>query len=92
MYWRCLCQTPAVIGARSFGGGYVEDFGSVENLLLGTITLVACLTWNCLVKGYMKQLSVLAVFSANVVAVVFIASIILNLVLPENMEIEKINE
>lgn len=33
-----------------------------------------------------------AVFSANVVAVVFIAFIILNLVLPENMEIEKINE
>ena len=33
-----------------------------------------------------------AVFSANVVAVVFVASIILNLVLPENMEIEKMND
>ena len=28
------------VGARSFGGGYAEDFGSAQNLLLGTITLV----------------------------------------------------
>ena len=27
------------VGARSFGGGYTEDFGSAQNLLLGTITL-----------------------------------------------------
>lgn len=47
------------VGARSFGGGYAEDFGSAQNLLLGTITLVACLAWNCLAKGYFKQLSVL---------------------------------
>jgi len=47
------------VGARSFGGGYVEDFGSAENLILGTITLVVCLIWNCLAKGYLKQLSVL---------------------------------
>ena len=48
------------VGARSFGGGYVEDFGSAQNLILGTITLVVCLVWNCLAKGYLKQLSVLA--------------------------------
>ena len=48
------------VGARSFGGGYVEDFGSAENLILGTVTLVVCLLWNCLAKGYLKQLSVLA--------------------------------
>ena len=47
------------VGARSFGGGYVEDFGSAENLILGTITLVVCLVWNCIAKGYLKQLSVL---------------------------------
>ena len=28
------------VGARSFGGGYVEDFGSAQNLLLGTITQI----------------------------------------------------
>ena len=47
------------VGARSFGGGYVEDFGSSQNLLLGTITLAVCLGWNILAKGYLKQLSVL---------------------------------
>ncbi len=48
------------VGARSFGGGYAEDFGSVENLLLGGLTLAVCLVWNALAKGYLKQLSVLA--------------------------------
>ena len=48
------------VGARSFGGGYVEDFGSAQNLLLGTITLIVCLAWNIFAKGYLKQLSVLA--------------------------------
>lgn len=33
-----------------------------------------------------------SVFSANVVAVVFVVSIILNLVLPKDMEIQKIEE
>ena len=32
------------------------------------------------------------IFSANVVAVVFVASILLNLVLPKDMEISKIDE
>ena len=32
------------------------------------------------------------VFAANVVAVVFVASIILNLILPKNMEVEKISD
>lgn len=47
------------VGARSFGGGYTEQFGSASNLMLGTITLVVCLGWNILAKGYLKQLSVL---------------------------------
>lgn len=48
------------VGARSFGGGYNDDFGSAQNLILGTVTLVACLLWNIFAKGYLKQLSVLA--------------------------------
>lgn len=47
------------VGARSFGGGYTEDFGSAQNLILGTITLVTCILFNILAKGYWKQLSVL---------------------------------
>ena len=31
------------VGARSFGGGYAEDFGSASNLLLGAVTLTVCL-------------------------------------------------
>lgn len=48
------------VGTRSFGGGYTENFGSAQNLLLGTITLATCLVFNILAKEYLKQLSVLA--------------------------------
>lgn len=48
------------VGTRSFGGGYTSEFGSAQNLLLGSITLVTCLVFNILAKGYWKQLSVLA--------------------------------
>lgn len=48
------------VGARSFGGGYNDDFGSAQNLILRTVTLAACLLWNIFAKGYLKQLSVLA--------------------------------
>lgn len=32
---------------------------SAENLILGVVTLAACLLWNIFAKGYLKQLSVL---------------------------------
>lgn len=48
------------VGTRSFGGGYTPEFGSAQYLLLGSITLVTCLVFNILAKGYWKQLSVLA--------------------------------
>ena len=72
-YWRKLI-TPIVaavvvtsigfsllsVGATSFGGGSgAADFGSPRNLLLGTVSLVACLAFQCLVKGKQKHLSVL---------------------------------
>lgn len=47
------------VGTRSFGGGYSESFGSIENLFLGTVTLVSCLLFNIFAKSYWKQLSVL---------------------------------
>lgn len=47
------------VGARSFGGGYVEDFGSAPNLLVGTVTLLACILFNLFAKGFWKQLNVL---------------------------------
>ena len=48
------------VGARSFGGGYSEDFGSVQNLIIAGVTLLTCLACNIFAKGYIRQLSVLA--------------------------------
>lgn len=46
------------VGAASFGGGTgSEEFGSAQNLILGTITLICCLGFNVLAKSYWKQLS-----------------------------------
>ena len=42
--------------ARSFGGGYTEEFGSVQNLITGVVTLLVCLLWQIFVKGNKKQL------------------------------------
>ncbi len=48
------------VGAESFGGGSgAADFGSPENLVLGFVSLVACLVFQGLAKGSKKQLSVL---------------------------------
>lgn len=83
-YWRKLispivaaCVVTAIgyslfaVGARSFGGGYAEDFGSISNLALGTVTLVTCLLWNIFAKGYLKQLSVLVgLFVGYIVAMI----------------------
>ena len=45
--------------ARSFGGGYAADYGSVPNLVIGIVTLVVCLLWQILIRGTKKQLSIL---------------------------------
>ena len=51
--------------ARSFGGGYVQDFGSVPNLVIGIVTLLACLLWQVFMKGTKKQISILAGLAAG---------------------------
>ncbi|MDD7305795.1 MAG: nucleobase:cation symporter-2 family protein [Peptoniphilaceae bacterium] len=48
------------VGAASFGGGQgAKDFGSSQNLIVGSLTLVSCLLFNVFSKGFWKQLSVL---------------------------------
>lgn len=97
-YWRKLispiaaaCVVTAIgyslfsVGARSFGGGYTEDFGSVENLALGTITLMVCLLWNCLTKGYIKQLSVLAGLVVGYIAAVFMGKVDLSAIMADGL-------
>lgn len=48
------------VGAASFGGGNgAADFGSAQNVLIGTVTLVSCLVFNIVARGFWKQLSIL---------------------------------
>ena len=72
-YWRKLispivsaCVVTAIgfsllsVGANSFAGGTgAADFGSAQNWILGSITLLCCILFNILAKGHLKQLSVL---------------------------------
>ena len=72
-YWRKIispivsaCVVTAIgfsllsVGANSFAGGTgAADFGSAENWILGSITLICCILFNIFAKGHMKQLSVL---------------------------------
>lgn len=72
-YWRKLitpivaaCVVTAIgfsllnVGANSFGGGQgASDFGSVKNLIVGSVTLLCCLLFNIFAKSYFKQLNVL---------------------------------
>ena len=51
--------------ARSFGGGYVQDFGSVPNLVIGVVTLLVCLLWQVFTKGTKKQISILVGLAAG---------------------------
>ncbi len=69
------------VGARSFGGGYGEDFGSGINLLIGTVTLVTFLVWNIFAKGYLKQLSVLVGLIVGYILAVFLGKVDLGLIL-----------
>ncbi len=72
-YWRKLiapivsaCVVTAIgfsllsVGANSFAGGSgASDFGSMQNWILGTVTLLCCILFNIFAKGHLKQLSVL---------------------------------
>ena len=88
-YWRKII-TPVVaasvvtaigfsllnVGAHSFGGGNGSaDFGSVSNLVLGSITLVTCLAFNIFAKGYYKQLSVLVGLVVGYIVAIFMSKV-----------------
>ena len=48
------------IGANSFAGGQgAADFGSLNNWIVGTITLLTCLMTQVFAKGFLRALSVL---------------------------------
>lgn len=60
------------VGAASFGGGSgAPDFGSPQNLFLGSLSLVSCLIFQVVAKGFAKQLSVLFGLVVGYVAALF---------------------
>lgn len=69
------------VGTRSFGGGYADDFGSAVNLGIGLSTLVVCLMWNILAKGYLKQLSVLVGLIFGYIVSIFFGKVDLSLIM-----------
>lgn len=49
------------VGAQSFAGGQgAADFGSAQNWIVGSVTLVTCIAWQVLTRGVCRSLSVLA--------------------------------
>lgn len=97
-YWRKLispivaaCVVTAIgfslftVGARSFGGGYADDFGAPKNLLLGTVTLATCLLWNIKAKGYLKQLSVLAGLTVGYIVAIFMEKVDLSIIFADGL-------
>ena len=48
------------VGANSFGGGFGNpNFGDAPYIIVGSVTLVACMAFNIIAKSFYKQLSVL---------------------------------
>ena len=48
------------VGANSFAGGQgAADFGSLNNWIVGTVTLLACLLFQIFSRGYLRVISVL---------------------------------
>lgn len=64
------------VGAESFGGGSgAPDFGSPENLILGFVSLIACLLFQALAKGSVKQLSVLFGLAIGYILAIFMGKV-----------------
>ena len=88
-YWRKIispivsaCVVTAIgfsllsVGANSFAGGSgAADFGSVQNWILGSITLVCCILFNIFAKGHMKQLSVLFGLAVGYIVAIFMGKV-----------------
>lgn len=84
-YWRKIIQ-PIVagcvvtsiglsilsVGVSSFCSSGAYETGAWQNLLVGTITLVACISFNSIAKGFIKQLNVLfGLFVGYIVSIGF---------------------
>lgn len=74
------------VGAYSFGGGSGSaDFGSVSNLVLGSITLLCCLSFTILAKGQYKQLSVLFGLVVGYIVAMFMGKVSFDVISEANL-------
>ncbi len=88
-YWRRIisplvaaCVVTAIgfsllsVGANSFAGGQGSaDFGSWQNWVLGSVTLLVCIVFNLIAKGPTKQLSVLAGLAVGYVLAIILGKV-----------------
>ena len=64
------------VGANSFAGGQgAADFGSMNNWVVGTVTLLACLLCQIFAKGFLRSLSVLVGLLVGYVLALFMGMI-----------------
>ena len=64
------------IGANSFAGGQgAADFGSMNNWIVGSVTLLACLLCQVFAKGFLRSLSVLVGLIVGYVLACFVGMV-----------------
>lgn len=64
------------VGANSFAGGQgAADFGSMNNWVVGSVTLLACLLCQIFVKGFLRSLSVLVGLLVGYILALFMGMI-----------------
>ena len=64
------------VGANSFAGGQgAADFGSMNNWVVGSVTLLACLLCQIFAKGFLRSLSVLVGLLVGYVLALFMGMI-----------------
>lgn len=64
------------VGANSFAGGLdAADFGSMDNWIVGSVTLLACLLCQVFAKGFLRSLSVLMGLIAGYILALFMGMI-----------------
>ena len=76
-----LVRTCTDLYGPSFAGGFgAKDFGSVQNWVLGTVTLLSCIAFNIFAKGNLKPLAVLFGLVTGYVLALFMGKVDLSLV------------
>ena len=63
------------VATRNFGGGYADDFGSVPNIVIGSVTFFVCILWTIFIKGHKKQLAILVGLVVGYITALFFGKV-----------------